>query len=362
MTTDLVASFEKRFARGATIHAELRLPASEFSVTVLFGPSGCGKSTILRCLAGIDRPDRGTIQFADETWFDSSARQFRTPQQRDIGFLFQEYALFPHLTVAENVAYGLRRLDVARRRMIVNEALERFRIDALRRRYPHEISGGQQQRVALARAVVRRPRLLLLDEPLSALDTSLRDRLRTELRRLLSEFSIPVLLVTHDRTEAIALGDRLVVLDEGRVRQSGLVPDVLAHPCDASVAGILGIETVVVGKIVALNAGLAQVQVGSVTLVAVAPVEPSREVTVCIKGEDVSIQRGRRSDVSVRNQLAATVRWLTPEGPLVRIGLDCGFELSALVTRSACDELQLLEGETVTACIKTPSIHLIARL
>jgi len=359
MTGELAAQFERRFPGGTVIAGELRQPASKFSMTVLFGPSGCGKTTLLRCLAGLERPHVGFIRFDGETWFDASQRVYRRPEQRDVGFMFQDYALFPHLTIFRNVAFGLRNLDALQRQRRVGALLERFQLTGLEQRYPHQISGGQQQRVALARAIARQPRLLLLDEPLSALDSTLRDEMRTQLRRHLGDFAIPVVLVTHDRTEAIALGDQIVVMEGGRICQSGPVHDVFTHPRDLSVARIIGVETVQLGEIVAVENGLATVSVAGVRLLAVAPTETCRRVHVCIRGEDVTLERRRQGETSARNQLSATIKWLTPEGPLVRIGLDCGFALTALVTRPACAELNLKVEERVTVLIKAPAIHLM---
>ena len=238
----LDAEFERRFDAGPTIQVALQRPVGSFSVTALVGPSGCGKTTVLRCLAGLDAPRSGRISFVDDVWFDGPARIFRQPQQRGVGFLFQEYALFPHLTVSENIAFGLARIerDAARRR--VADLVSLLQLAGLEVRYPHEISGGQQQRVALARTVAPRPRLLLLDEPLSALDTPTRSELRKELRRLLAEWSIPTIIVTHDPTEVVALADEVIVLLEGRVRQHGPVEQVFAHPVDADVARIVGCQ------------------------------------------------------------------------------------------------------------------------
>ncbi len=352
----LVATFEKRFERGATICAELRLPAG-FSVTTLFGPSGCGKTTVLRCLAGLERPNNGVIQGAGQVWFDASRGICLSPQQRDIGFLFQEYALFPHLTVADNIRFGMR----DRNDQLVSEMLRMFDLSGLEHRRLDQISGGQQQRVALARVLIRRPTLLLLDEPLSALDATLREQLRSELRRQLARFQIPVIVVTHDRIEAIALSDQIVVMDSGRIRQCGSVQQVMTRPTDLAVARIVGVETVAIGEVLGVENGLATVQVGTARLLAVAPVGTARTVHVCIRGEDVAIQRGSPGESSVRNHLDGTILSLVPEGPLVRIGLDIGFELTALVTRPACEELHLQVGDKVTANLKAPAIHLIPR-
>ncbi|MDZ4781782.1 MAG: ABC transporter ATP-binding protein [Planctomycetia bacterium] len=361
MSEELVVDFEKRFAGGTTIRANLRRPAREFNITVLFGPSGCGKTTILRSLAGLERPEAGEIRFNGETWFDAKQDVFRTPQARDIGFLFQDYALFPHLTVAQNIGFGLRSLATKERRERVDEMLRLFEIMGLEGRYPNQISGGQQQRVALARVMVRRPRLLLLDEPLSALDASLRENLRWELRRLLGEFRVPVVLVTHDRVEAIALADQVVVMEQGVIRQTGTVQEVFTRPADLSVAKIVGTETVEPGRVVGREDGLAVVQVGGVELLALLPEHIKEDAYVCIRGEEVVLQRQVDAVTSVRNRLVARVVSIVPEGPMVRVGLDCGFRLTSLVTRPACEELRLQIGEEVVAMLKAPAIHLIAR-
>lgn len=348
-------------SRKGPIQGNLRQEAGKFSITVLFGPSGCGKTTILRCLAGLERLESGAIRLGEATWFDGDQRVFRSPQQRDIGYLFQEYALFPHLTVVQNVAYGLGSSAALERRRRVGEMLDLFGLSELGERYPHQVSGGQQQRIALARVLARRPRLLLLDEPLSALDASLREELRGELRRLLGEFDIPVVMVTHERVEAIALADQVIVLDGGATCQSGTVHDVFTRPADLSVAQIVGVETVELARVLEVREGLATVTVGPVELVALAPAGLSREAYVCIRAEEVVLQRGQAGPSSPRNRLDARVSSIVPEGPLVRVGLDCGFSLTALVTRPASEELGLRVGETVTALLKAPAIHLIPR-
>ena len=361
MSALLQAEIVKRYRRGPTIQAALQQPADGFSITVLFGPSGCGKTTVLRALAGLERLDQGSIRFGEQLWCDAARGVFWTPQQRDVGYGFQDYALFPHLTVAGNVGYGLRRLERTARQQRVAEMLERFQLAPLAQRFPLEISGGEQQRVALARALVRRPRLLLLDEPLTALDATLRETSRRQLRQWLQDSGIPVILVTHDRLEAMSLADQLVVMDQGAVLQTGDVEAVMGRPVNPAVARIVGVETVLPGEIVESREGLARVQVGPQTLTALLPVDASRLVYVCIPSESVIVQRGAAGDQSPRNRLAARIVSLEREGPLVRIGLDCGFALTALITPTAREELQLAVGEQVTACIKAPAIHLIPR-
>ena len=216
MADTLTADFTLTHPRGPTIHGALEMPSTRHSIAVLLGLSGCGKTTVLRCLAGLERPNQGRICFGEEVWFDAGRHTFLTPQQRGIGFVFQDYALFPHLSVADNIGYGLNKLPRPERQQRVDEMIQRFGLGELRNRPPRHISGGQQQRTALARALVTRPRLLLLDEPLSALDTDLRVELREELRQQLRTLNIPVVLVTHDAAEAQRLGDQLIVMGAGR--------------------------------------------------------------------------------------------------------------------------------------------------
>ncbi len=235
----LTAEFERRFYKGPTIQVALQRPVDSFSVTALVGPSGCGKTTVLRCLAGLDVPRTGRISCGNDVWFDGQGNICRRPQQRGIGYLFQEYALFPHLTVFDNIAFGLANIEKGAARQRIIDLVSVLQLAGLEGRYPHELSGGQQQRAALARTVAPRPRLLLLDEPLSALDATTRSELRQELRRLLVEWRIPTIVVTHDPAEVVALADEVVVLVDGRVRQSGAVTDVFSCPADSDVARIV---------------------------------------------------------------------------------------------------------------------------
>jgi molybdate transport system ATP-binding protein len=361
VSAQLDINVELQFAGGPRIVAAWSQLADAFSITVLFGPSGCGKTTVLRCLAGLLRPDKGTIRCDGNVWLDSSAGTYLTPQRRGVGFLFQDYALFPHMTVASNVAYSLKGLVPDERRKRVADLLTMFELTGLEQRYPHQVSGGQQQRVALARALAHRPRLLLLDEPLSALDGPTREQIRPELRRWLAGFGIPVVLVTHDRTEAMALADQLIVMDHGRMVQKGTVDEVFTRPADLAVARIVGTETVQPGQVVNVADGLATVQVGQARLTVIAPQVRGRDVFVCIRGEDVVLQRGTGGESSPRNRLAGVVDSLSCEGPLVRVGLNCGFPLTALVTRPACIDLGLQVGDKLMALLKVPAVHLIPR-
>ena len=361
MNTGLSADFVKRFASGAVIQVAGLRTTEQRGITVLFGASGSGKTTVLRCLAGLERPEEGAISFGAEVWFDGSNRFFLPPRRRNIGLVPQDYALFPHLDLEHNVGYGLDHLTSPERRQRVTETLDWLDLSGLERRLPRELSGGQQQRVALARAVVRRPRLLLLDEPLSALDAPTRLRLRGELRGLLGQLNIPSLLVTHDRQEALALGDHLVVLHEGQIVQQGPAQEVFSRPSSLAVAGILAVETIQPGRVLSSADGLAIVAVKETSLTALSLDLPpeTREVFVCIRAEDVILSRSEEAPSSPRNRLPGAVRALTREGPLVRVDVDCGFPLIALLTKQGCDHLALREGDRILALVKAPHIHLI---
>ena len=371
MSEGLTASFAKRFPGGPETRVEDLRTAGDGVVTVLFGASGAGKTTVLRCLAGLECPDEGTIRFGAELWSDVAQGVFVPPRKRRIGFVPQEYALFPHLSVGSNIAYGFAGrgaqqsagLTDNERRTRVTETIGWLGLEGLERRLPGELSGGQQQRVALARAVVTRPRLLLLDEPLSALDAPTRVRVRSELGHLLRELGIPTMLVTHDRTEALALGDELVVMDAGRIVQRGSVREVFSRPANLAVAGAVGVETVQPARVLTATDGLVTVAVAERQLLALAPELPpgTTEVFACVRAEDVILVKGEPGHSSPRNALPATVRSLVRDGPMVRIDLDCGFPLTALLTKQACEELTLGEGERVLALIKAPQLHLIPR-
>ena len=219
-------------------------------VAALFGPSGAGKTLTLQCMAGLLRPDAGRIVVDGRVLFDTASGADVPPQSRRVGYVFQGYALFPHLTVADNVGFGLRGRSRAERTRRAAEVIGRLGLDGLERRYPRELSGGQRQRVALGRALAIDPALLLLDEPLSALDAPLRRTLRDELRAVLSEWGTAAVVVTHDFTEAYRLGDRIVVYEGGRVVQSAPRAELLWQPASEAVARIMGIPNVLHGTVV----------------------------------------------------------------------------------------------------------------
>jgi iron(III) transport system ATP-binding protein len=276
---------------------DLEAPAG--SLTAVLGLSGCGKTTMLRVLAGFERADRGTVTLGGIT--QDGANSYLAPERRGIGYVPQEGALFPHLSVTANVGFGLSRRE--RRGSAVSELLELVGLTALAQRFPHELSGGEQQRVALARALARRPALLLLDEPFSSLDASLRTRMREEVRTLLREQGVTTVLVTHDQEEALSLADRLAVLRDGRIVQQGTPEELYNEPVDARLARFLGAANLLSATIENTSAHTA---LGTLQLrVQRHPVagEGNAEALVLLRPEQLQIQE---SDLS-GNGLEGTV-------------------------------------------------------
>lgn len=220
---------QKTFSSASRQHFNLDVQFSApCGVTVIFGPSGSGKTTVLQCIAGLIAPDSGSISVAGEPFYDSSRRLDNPAQQRRVGYVFQDLALFPHMSVAHNIEFGARANGTPKPQLI-SEVLERFRILGLAKHHPAEISGGEKQRVALARALVTQPRLLLLDEPFSALDDELKQGIISDLKQWLADNPIPVLFVTHDREEARALGERAVLFKGGKIAAEGAVQETIGN-------------------------------------------------------------------------------------------------------------------------------------
>lgn len=311
----------------------------------LVGPSGAGKSSVLRAIAGLLRPERGRVEFRGETWLDTASGVDLPPENRRVGFVFQEYALFPHMNVRANVGFGGNER--------VDELLERLRIAHLSRARPAEISGGERQRVALARALARDPDVLLLDEPLSALDAHTRAAVRGELHELLGELGMPTLLVTHDFDDAATLADRVGVLVEGRVLQIGPPEELIAAPGDAFVASFTGAN---------LLPGIARPGENGLTEVAldgggtVWTTDPGiGHVAVAVYPWEVSLAL-EASDDSVQNHVRAPVASLVPLGNRVRVRIG---PITAEVTAQSAERLGLAEGDVVVASFKATGARLL---
>jgi molybdate transport system ATP-binding protein len=361
MAAEVAIDITKTFPGRAPISAALTYRLEQATSLVLFGPSGSGKTTILRSIAGLEWPERGIIRFISRIWLDTGSRIRVSPQERRIGYMPQEYALFPIYSVTGNIAYGLGELSSADRTKRVEEMMDLFQLRGLEAAKPAELSGGQQQRVALARAVAPRPQLLLLDEPLSALDAPTRLQLRGQLRGLLKQLALPSIIVTHDWTEALTLGDVIAVMGGGQVLQVGSPQDVFSRPKNAAVAQIVGVETVVQGHVIEQAGGLATVRVNGTMLKGLGSDAIGSPVFVCIRAEDVVLEQAGSGMTSARNHLVGKVTEISPQGVMVRVTLDCGFSLSAMVTRGALEDLRLNTGSPVIAAIKAGAVHLVPR-
>jgi molybdate transport system ATP-binding protein len=262
---------------------------------VLFGPSGAGKSLTLQAITGVVCPDAGRVEVNGRLLFDSASGVNLPPQERRVGYVPQSYALFPHLTVEQNVAYGVQRLDAAGRRALVQEMVELVGLQGLERRRPRELSGGQQQRVALARALASRPELLVLDEPFSNVDTGLRGALRRELLDLQARSAVTTLVVTHDLDDAFFLGSRIVVIDRGRVLQEGSREDIFYRPATRRVAEFVGTRNILRATVIESSSQRLLLDWQGRTLEAEPlPLNEGQEVDICIRPTQVMIVRPDR--------------------------------------------------------------------
>ncbi|MGO9865965.1 MAG: molybdenum ABC transporter ATP-binding protein [Terriglobales bacterium] len=365
ISADLEVRIRKRFLNfegSFTLNVHFRaLPG----FTILFGASGAGKTTVLDCIAGIADPDEGRIAVGSEDLYDSEKKRNVAAWKRRIGYVHQDLALFPHLTAGENVAYGLRALGAAERRSRSREMLDAFGIEHLRDRRPAQISGGERQRVALARALVTEPRALLLDEPLAALDRPTRSSLISDLRRWNQQHRVPILYVTHNGEEVIALGDKVIVMDGGRILAHGQPHEVMRVPRMETVAQLLGFENIFNSTVVALHEdrGTMTCQLGNGKVELETPLVRADEgsrLRVGVRAGDLLLATEHPRGLSARNILPGTIRQLEQRDVIVAATVDCGgTEFEVHLTLAARDTLQLGAGKNVWVVVKTHSCHLM---
>ena len=332
--------------RRGSFRLQLSLSVAAGEVVALLGPNGAGKTTVLRALSGLLPLDEGYVRLGRDVLEDVAARIRMPPERRRVGMVFQDYLLFPHLSARENVAFGLRARGVGREvaRPRADQALEGMGLAEHAATRPSALSGGQAQRVALARALVTEPRLMLLDEPLAALDAGTRLDVRADLRRRLAEFDGATVVVTHDAVDAFVLADRLVVMEDGRVVQTGTPAEVASRPVTSYVARLVGLNLyrgVAVDGVVTLARGARLVGAH----------HDNGPVLVAFRPSSVVLHR-RRPDSSARNTWAARVVALEQQGDTVRVTLAGPLEAAADVTPLAVAELGLEPGAEVWAALK----------
>lgn len=361
LTVDLKYLFEG----GDSLKAGFSLPINYSGITVLFGPSGSGKSTLLHVLAGIKKPDSGIIRWGRQTWFDSSQKLSLPPQRRSVGLLFQDYPLFPHLTVSRNIAYGLNRLPVEDRKDRIRRWTDHLHLHGKEERYPIALSGGERQRVALAQTMAPLPDLVLLDEPFSALDRPMRSGIRAEVKSMIRDTGKAAILVTHDLADALALGDHIIILSGGKILQQGSPLEIFNRPALPSVAKIVGVENLHPASVIETIDGMAALAVGKGRLLAVGPVDqvaavaPKQACFISFRAEEVILERGKPQKSSARNHLPGIVQEIVPTGSQMSVMIDCGFLLTASITKQAAEDLTLRPGEEITAVIKASAIQIL---
>ncbi len=339
---------------------ELEFEVEPGTSLALVGPSGAGKSTVLRSIAGLHRPDRGRVTLGERSWFDPDAGIDLPPERRDCGYLFQHYALFPHLNAWRNVAFGLTGIPRAERRARAVEQLRRFGAEALADASTRELSGGERQRVALARALARDPAVVLLDEPLSALDSRTAAAAGRELAATLSAARLPTVLVTHDFAEAALLAGEIAVVDRGRIVQRGTAAELSAKPASAFVADFTG-ATVLLGTARRTKTGITAVALDGGGEVASSE-RADGEVGVAVYPWEITLEpAGTEAHGSALNRLEARVVSVTEVGNRARIGLLASQPLVAEITGESLARLGLVPGIAVVATWKATATRLVQR-
>jgi molybdate/tungstate transport system ATP-binding protein len=353
-------------ALGAFRLSGIDFALSRGEILVVLGPNGSGKSVTLETIAGFHRPDRGRVLIAGR---DVTALP---PERRNIGFVVQNFGLFPHLNVEQNVTIARRtgRVVTAGDNALPQQGdtaalLTYFGIAHLARRTPQDLSPGEKQRVALARALAGAPDLFLFDEPFAALDSQTRDQLRDELLQFLRALAIPAIFVTHDHTEALALADKIVVLRDGVILQSGTATELFQKPANSFVARFVGIENILDGQITEISGGVATLAVGSRTLRAPAPAwrDPAaKSVRLGIRAENVTISSssGDRAAAPNFNRLEGKVIGLRALGPLVTVEIDCGLPLKAYLLPPQARAMNIGVGNAVALEIAVDAVHAMA--
>ncbi len=344
-----IESLSRKWKNFALEKMSLRIESGEYFV--ILGPTGAGKTLLLELIAGFHSPDSGKI------WIGGKEVTRLPPEKHDLVFVYQDYSLFPHMSVKKNIEFGMRMKKIRSKEKLFEIARD-LKIAHLLDRHPLTLSGGEQQRVALARALVTDPEILLLDEPLSALDPRTQESARELLSTIHKNKKLTVLHITHDQTEARIMADRIAIIMDGKLMQVGTQEEIFDKPVDSQVASFVGFENMLNGRVISADRGLLKIEVGEITIDASGDLEVGSQVHAFLRPENIVLSK-TSAQSSVRNSLQGRVTEVWMLGALVRVKVDCGISLNALITRQSAEEMSILPGVPVYAQFKASSVHVL---
>ncbi|AKB26954.1 Tungstate ABC transporter, ATP-binding protein WtpC [Methanosarcina siciliae T4/M] len=344
-----IESLSRKWKNFSLDNLSLKVESGEYFV--ILGPTGAGKTLLLELVAGFHVPDSGRILLDGKDVSDLP------PEKHDLAFVYQNYSLFPHMNVKKNIEFGMKMKKIKDPKRVLDTSRD-LKIEHLLDRNPLTLSGGEQQRVALARALVTNPNILLLDEPLSALDPRTQEKAREMLSFLHKKNKLTVLHITHDQTEARIMADRIAVVMDGKLIQVGTPEEIFEKPVEGRVASFVGFENVLKGRVISADQGLLRIRVGEVVIDAAGDMEVGDQVYAFLRPENIALSKSSTQS-SVRNSLQGRVTEVWVLGALVRVKIDCGVSLNVLITRQSAEEMELFPGVRVYAQFKASSVHVL---
>jgi molybdate/tungstate transport system ATP-binding protein len=344
-----IESLSRKWKNFSLDNLSLKVESGEYFV--ILGPTGAGKTLFLELIAGFHSPDSGRILI------DGNEVTHLPPEKHDIVFVYQDYSLFPHMSVKKNIEFGMRMKKIKSREKLLEVAKD-LGITYLLDRHPLTLSGGEQQRVALARALVTDPRIRLLDEPLSALDPRTQESARELLLALHRNKKLTVIHITHDQTEARIMADRIAIVMDGKLMQIGIPGEIFEKPVDSRVASFVGFENVLKGRVISADRGLLGIETGEIVIEASGEMEVGERVYAFLRPENVVLSK-TSTQSSIRNSMQGRVTDVWILGALVRVKVDCGVILNALITRQSAEEMGIFPGVPVYAQFKASSVHVL---
>lgn len=344
-----IESLSRKWKNFSLDNLSLKIESGEYFV--ILGPTGAGKTLLLELIAGFHVPDSGRILI------DGKEVTYLPPEKHELAFVYQNYSLFPHMNVKKNIEFGMRMKKIKDPKKVLDTARD-LKIAHLLDRNPLTLSGGEQQRVALARALVTNPKILLLDEPLSALDPRTQENARELLSVLHKKNKLTVLHITHDQTEARIMADRIAVIMDGELMQVGTPEEIFEKPVEGRVASFVGFENVLKGRVISADKGLLRIKTGEVVIDASGDIEVGDQVYAFLRPENIALSKSSTQS-SIRNSLQGMVTEVWVLGALVRVKVDCGVPLNVLITRQSAEEMEFSPGVRVYAQFKASSVHVL---